>query len=961
MRTGNSDEATKRRSDEGVGLAGIVCVVGLLLGTLAVAQPATRPADLKHAREVNRLVSGPDEIVSVLDNGLVVIAKRVVSPAVSVRAYVRTGGVYEGRWLGTGVSHLLEHLVAGGSTKNRTEAQNRDLLQQIGNDSNAYTTSDHTNYYINTTPDNLEKAVDLIAGYMFGAKITPAEFAREYEVVQRELEKGKGEPDRQFYQDTQRNRYRISPARVPVIGYQEAIRGITRDEVYEYYRLAYQPNNMIFAIAGDVAPERMLAAVQKHVAEAPPGRDFSHDIPDEAPVLAPRTLVNTFPKLGQAKLQLAFPTITLSHPDLYALDLLATIIGQGEGSILVQEIRDRQQLASDVSVGSYTPHFVEGTFAITLELDTDKVPQATAAVLKEIEKIKNEGVSEDRLKRAKVQMRTQRAFAMQTSASVAEAMATDFMSTGDVHFYERYVQRMQDVTAGQVQAMARKYLDANRLLTTAMLPAEAVGDGGMAAAERLLSAAVPTPQPATQVGDARIHKVVMKDGTTLLLKRVPTAPIVSIRMYSLGGLTAEDAKTNGLGTLAMESARRGTKARSAQQIAEFFDSIGGQLATSSGNNTWNWSATCLKEDLGQTLEVVADIVKNASFPADQVEMAKKRQLAMLAGQDADWFAESFRFFRKSFWGPTKSPYQFMSIGTIENVKGFSAQQTAAWYREQVLKAPRVLAIFGDIDIAQAKKLAARQFGEEQPQSLTKTGSGRIWLNDPPAGKPTIDVERVEINKSENPQAGVIIGFKSGTFVGDFDFFPLTVADTMASGYNYPTGYLFETLRGEGLVYDVQAFLFPGRSHEHPGAFIVYAGCDPKDVNRVVEAIIENIARLQGTPEELNPDWFERARKLIVTADAIENETPAAQAQTAAMDELMGLGYAYHADFADKITRVNLSAIRAVARRLLGDCVVTINTSSPAAVTIKVGQRQFESFKPVDLTPRGVGHDMGVGH
>jgi hypothetical protein len=76
---------------------------------------------------------------------------------------------------------------------------------------------------------------------------------------------------------------------------------------------------------------------------------------------------------------------------------------------------------------------------------------------------------------------------------------------------------------------------------------------------------------------------------------------------------------------------------------------------------------------------------------------------------------------------------------------------------------------------------------------------------------------------------------------------------------------------------------------------------------------------------------------------------------------MGLGYAYHANFADKISRVNLSAIRAVARRLLGDCVVTINTSSPAAVKIKVGQRQFESFKPVDLTPRGVGHDMGVGH
>ncbi|HLM49444.1 MAG TPA: insulinase family protein, partial [Solirubrobacteraceae bacterium] len=154
------------------------------------ATPANPGAGTGYGAEKFRLVNQRDEVVSVLENGLTVIAKRVSSPAVTVRAYVFAGGVYEAKWLGGGLSHLLEHLVAGGTTERRTEAQNRDLLQQLGNDSNAYTTTDHTAYFVNTTTERMADAVDLVAGWMLGAKITPDEYRREYEVVQRELEMG---------------------------------------------------------------------------------------------------------------------------------------------------------------------------------------------------------------------------------------------------------------------------------------------------------------------------------------------------------------------------------------------------------------------------------------------------------------------------------------------------------------------------------------------------------------------------------------------------------------------------------------------------------------------------------------------------------------------------------------------------------------------------------------------------
>ncbi|HTL29554.1 MAG TPA: pitrilysin family protein, partial [Tepidisphaeraceae bacterium] len=316
----------------------------------------TKPASsVDYGAESHRIVSEADEIVSVLQNGATVIVKRVSSPVVAVRAYAATGGAFEGRWLGGGLSHLLEHLVAGGSDARRTEAENRDLLQKMGNNSNAYTTYDHTAFFVNTTPPHMEEAVDLVTGWMLGAKITPAEYRREYEVVQRELEKDKGEPDRVFDELAQMNRYRETTARVPVIGYQEVIQGLSRDDVYEYYKLAYQPSNLVFVVTGDLAPEKMLQTVQRNVRDAKPGRVFLHEVPPEPRVDAPRTMVATFPKLGEAKLRLAYPTVSLHHPDLYALDLLATILASSESSIFVEELRDRQQLVQAIGASSDTP------------------------------------------------------------------------------------------------------------------------------------------------------------------------------------------------------------------------------------------------------------------------------------------------------------------------------------------------------------------------------------------------------------------------------------------------------------------------------------------------------------------------------------------------------------------------------------------------------------------------------
>src|SRR5277367_713655 len=154
----------------------LACLAVFATCTARADSAATQPADngeLIHSKadspgygaETARLVNEKDEIVSILRNGATVIVKRIPSPVVAVRGYCMTGGVYEGKWLGGGLSHLLEHLVAGGSNDRRTEAENKNLLQRIGNDSNAYTSEDHTAFFVNTTTPHMDEAVDLVTGW----------------------------------------------------------------------------------------------------------------------------------------------------------------------------------------------------------------------------------------------------------------------------------------------------------------------------------------------------------------------------------------------------------------------------------------------------------------------------------------------------------------------------------------------------------------------------------------------------------------------------------------------------------------------------------------------------------------------------------------------------------------------------------------------------------------------------
>jgi zinc protease len=596
-----------------------------------------------------------------------------------------------------------------------------------------------------------------------------------------------------------------------------------------------------------------------------------------------------------------------------------------------------------------------------MDVNAEKGPQATAAGLDLLESLKANPIDDDRIERAKTLLRSAHIRQTQKAEDIAGAMGDDYMATADPHFSDLYLQRIDQLKASDLQAVARKYFDRATLMTTALFPTEFAGAAGMPKIEDVLRSAATTQAVAHSSGsETSVQRYVLDDGTIVLAKRIPTSPIVVMDMYSLGGLTAEDAQTNGLGNLAMELLMRGTKTRSAEQIAEFFDSTGGSMGTTCGNNTWAWNASCLTRDFDKTFAAYADVVNNPTFAEDQTREIKRRIKAAIDAEDADWFAQAARFFKKEFFGPSGSPYQFLPIGTKENLEKFTSEQARAWYEQKIQTAPRVLAVFGNVDPEHVKQIAGDLLGKGNKHAAPSHPSLPKIETAPMAGTSVISVVDVKVQKTEQQLAGVIIGFKSESVVGDPANYVLDVINTLTGGFTYPTGYIFETLRGLGLVYVAGDHNVPGRDAKLPGTFEAYAGCGPENVNKVVELTLQNIARVEGSEKDVDMDWFKRAKELMIVADAMENETPAAQAQMAAVDEVLGLGYDYHRQFADHVRAVTLPQVQEVARHRLTECIVTISTPRPDLVQVKPGTRTYTSFPPVDLAPKGVQHDVGGG-
>ena len=393
-----------------------------------------------------------------------------VAPVATVRCFVKnTGSVYEGKNLGAGLSHVLEHVAAGGSTFRRGEKEITKIIDSFGGATNAFTSNDMTVFFIDCPAKETMTAVDLVADSMQHVKFEPAEFERELKVVRRELADDEVDRQHMLWDMLSRTVYLVNPARYPVIGYLQVLNQTTNQTIMDFYHDRYVPNNQVFVVVGDIKTGEVLDQVAKQYAGTPRGRETYVALTDEPEQLTPRQGVREMDG-ADCDMVLAWPTVKLSHPDMYALDVAAYIIGEGESSRLVRSLKYERQLVLSISTASETPDYVRGFFAATAVCRPQDQAKAAEAIIAEVYRLRDQLVAPAELERAKKQKAVEMILGQQTVQQAALSLGRDFLGAGDPQFEKVYVENIQKVTAEQIRDVARRYFVPQRLNEVTIFP-----------------------------------------------------------------------------------------------------------------------------------------------------------------------------------------------------------------------------------------------------------------------------------------------------------------------------------------------------------------------------------------------------------------------------------------------------------------------------------------------------------
>lgn len=816
--------------------------------------------------------------VFTFENGLSLIVQEDRSaPVASVQAWCGTGSIHEGNQMGAGLSHILEHMLFKG-TETRPPGAIAKEVQNLGGYINAYTSFDRTVYWIDVPSDGASKAVAILADAMMNATLPEEEYKKEQEVIRREFAMGFDDPDRQASQLMLKTVFTESPLRHPVIGYLDVYNKLTRDDVLRYYKSRYVPNNLTFVVTGDVDAMKIRDELGK-LFESQPRRALEDVYVSQEPLqLGRREAHEEFPT-ELTRLALAWRTPGLTNPDTPALEILSEILGGGRSSILNREIRERKELAHSVSAGMLAMQN-EGVFVIQAVADPDKREVVENEALALVKEVQTKGVGVGDLERARKSILSSQLNALTTARGVASDLGSNWLLTRNLNFSKQYLDAIGRVTADDVRRVARAYLRDDRLSATSINP-----PGTLAKADK--------PSGESKAGD--IKKFTLSNGLRLLVREDPRLPLIAITAVFRGGLLAESKETNGITSLFAKTILKGTKSRTGEQIASLIEDVGGNISSDNGNNSFSVSVDVMKPDLALGLDLLADVLIHPSFPDREVALEKQGQLAGIKAEDEQPTSVARNLLRERLFG--SHPYALRNAGSAEAVAALTPEMLREFHKEYAVAKNGVISVFGAVNAEEVRKLVEKDFASMP--------SGKLAFEKPPVPEAVSSVPPATANLDKQ-QGIVMVGFQSVT-VDDPD---RTAMEVVAEASNDLGSRFFNRIREKmGLAYFVGAAQFYGLA---PGAFLFYLGTDPKKVEQVTHELRDEISLL--AKDGLTQEELDRAKKKLLGAEVIRNQSNAALATTTAVDELMGQGFDSFTRRREEIEKISLDDTRRVASK-----------------------------------------------
>ena len=533
-----------------------------------------------------------------LPDGLTVIVQEDHSaPVASVQAWCATGSIDEDERLGAGLSHILEHMLFKGTKtheqRDRAKNPGRGRLHQRLH----LVRSDR--FWIDVPKAGVSTALDVLSDAMMNSTLPPEEYGKEQEVIRREFAMGFDDPDRMAGQLLFATAYQRHPYRLPVIGQMEVYNQLTQEQVMQYYKSRYVPNNLTFVVVGDVDAAKVRQQLTDFFKAYPEKSLKPVFIPAEPPQLGRREAHQEFPT-ELTRLSLAWHVPEVTHPDVPALDLLSSILGEGRSSRLYRRVRDETGLAYGVSAFSYTPGD-PGLLGLDATVEPPNRDAVQELMLKIVEEIKQTGVTAEELTKAKKMSLSHHLGSLTTMRGQASDIGSNWLLTRNLNFSRDYLDAVQKVTLDDIKRVADQYLTNDNLTVISLNP------------KGSLAVRADTAKPVTA---AEVQKIELSNGLRVLVREDARLPLVSMTAVFRGGLLAETPQTNGITRLMAKSLLKGTKTRTAEQIANEIEAVGGSISSDAGNNSFSVGLDVTKPDLKLGVTILSDILLNATMPEE---------------------------------------------------------------------------------------------------------------------------------------------------------------------------------------------------------------------------------------------------------------------------------------------------------------------------------------------------------
>ena len=814
-----------------------------------------------------------------LDNGLgIFINPKHDAPTVSIQCFVASGSVHEANFLGCGLSHFLEHMLFQGCEGYPGQTAS-DTVNNLGGSVNAYTSYDHTVYYINLPSEHCEIGIDILAKMLSTPKFPKEKFLSEKDVILRERDMVRDRPENMLGEKLWKTVFTKHPVRHPIIGYHEKIEQVSRDIMFEYYHKRYSPERTFFVISGDVNTPAVLEMLDKRLSSWRHGNIYEAPLPEE-PVQIGLRSNNCFFEDPLSRLAIASRIPSAAHQDIPALDMISAILGQGTSARLIKSLQHEKELAVALGAFTYAPNF-SGISAISSTTTPDKLPALEAALLDELGKLRKNGVTSEELKREKNQHMANYIRILRSNNGIASIIGDTVLAYGDPAMADHYVQLLNQLTAENIKKTANKYFSEEQLCIVRQISPKGT------------KTKKTNKQTAKQ---KKAEKSILKSKARLITLADNSFPLVDICLISLGGNIIENPDNAGISRLMAKLLSTGTKNKSEEKFNAIIDDNAIDFSVSSGNNTFFIKLNCMRDKLDIAVKLLKEIFSEPAFRQKQFAREQHNTLQKLKtrAQDPNGAALD-KMYELLYKG---HPHALPRDGSLESITKLNPENLKDFYSKQFIASKTIIGIAGDISREESLNIG-KSLDKAIPWNKTSSNN----LPDRPVF-PKKDIKtKIELARE---QIKVIYAVPTCDYHSSDRF----AFDILQQSLNGLSSKLFKNIREDkGLAYSTGAMFGSGL---HPGFAAFYAATNSKSVPEVTKLLTEERKRL--AEDGLNQDEFNAAQARVLFSYSSLMSNNSALLFNSMLEEFYDNGYEKPWHTPEIIRDLNLQQVNAVFKK-----------------------------------------------